>query len=221
VSQDLLATLLDAARAAGAEQADALLVRSASLAVQRRLGAIEQLERSEGVDLGLRVFLGNRMAIVSGTDASRAGFAALAERAVAMARVVPADSFATLLDAPAPTSALPARALTPPPAQAREEGADAAAALAAARAEVARAAAEAEALRADAAGLRGKRDVAEGAVLQLQAALVDATDVASQLHSEALEGGTALTALRAQLQARGGAAVSLCLSRADRAQCVR
>jgi PmbA protein len=73
--------------------------------VQRRLGAIEQLERSEGVDLGLRVFLGNRVAIVSGTDASRAGFAALAERAVAMARVVPEDSFATLLDAPAPPSA--------------------------------------------------------------------------------------------------------------------
>jgi hypothetical protein len=105
VSQELLGALLDAARAAGAEQADALLVRSASLAVQRRLGAIEQLERSEGVDLGLRVFLGNRMAIVSGTDASRAGFAALAERAVAMARVVPEDGFATLLDAPAPASA--------------------------------------------------------------------------------------------------------------------
>ena len=105
MSQDLLGALLDAARAAGAEHADALLVRSASLAVQRRLGAIEQLERSEGVDLGLRVFLGNRVAIVSGTDASRTGFAALAERAVAMARVVPEDGFATLLDAPAPRSA--------------------------------------------------------------------------------------------------------------------
>ena len=105
MSEDLLGALLDAARAAGAEQADAILVRSASLAVGRRLGEIEQLERSEGVDLGLRVFLGNRVAIVSGTDASRAGFAALAERAVAMARVVPEDSFATLLDAPAPVSA--------------------------------------------------------------------------------------------------------------------
>lgn len=107
MSQDLLGALLDAARAAGAEQADAILVRSASLDVQRRLGAIEQLERSEGLDLGLRVLLGNRVAIVSGTDASRAGFAALAGRAVAMARVVPEDGFATLLDAPPPADAAP------------------------------------------------------------------------------------------------------------------
>jgi len=105
MSESVLAALLDAARRAGAEQADALLVHSASLAVQRRLGAIEQLERSESTDLGLRVFLGNRVAIVSGTDASPSGFAALAERAVAMARVVPEDSHATLLDAPSPMDA--------------------------------------------------------------------------------------------------------------------
>lgn len=104
---DVLAALLGAARKAGAEQADALLVHSTSLAVQRRLGAIEQLERSESTDIGLRVFLGNRTAIVSGTDASPAGFAALAERAVAMAQVVPEDKFAVLLDAPAPIDAAP------------------------------------------------------------------------------------------------------------------
>lgn len=103
-SQDLLGALLDAAKRAGAEQADALLVRSASLAVQRRLGAIEQLERSEGVDLGLRVFVGQRVAIVSATEARPEGFAALAERAVAMARIVPEDRFAQILDAPAPTA---------------------------------------------------------------------------------------------------------------------
>ena len=105
--QEVLGALLDAARKAGAEQADALLVHSASLAVQRRLGAIEQLERSESTDIGLRVFLGNRMAIVSGTDASPSGFAALAERAVAMAQVVPEDNFAVLLDAPSPIDAAP------------------------------------------------------------------------------------------------------------------
>lgn len=103
--QDLLGALLDAAKRAGAEQADALLVRSASLAVQRRLGAIEQLERSEGVDLGLRVFVGQRVAIVSATEARPEGFAALAERAVAMARIVPEDRFAQILDAPAPSMA--------------------------------------------------------------------------------------------------------------------
>ena len=105
MTRSTIEALLDAARAAGAEHADALIVHSASLAVQRRLGAIEQLERSESTDLGLRVFLGNRVAIVSGTDATRSGFAALAERAVAMARVVPEDALATLLDAAAPMDA--------------------------------------------------------------------------------------------------------------------
>lgn len=102
-----LAALLDAAKRAGAEAADALLIHAASLAVQRRLGAIEQLERSESVDIGLRVFLGRRVALVSGTDADPRGFAALAERAVAMARVVPEDRFAAILDAPAPADAAP------------------------------------------------------------------------------------------------------------------
>ncbi len=100
--QDILGALLEAARRAGADQADALLAQGASLGVSRRLGAIEELERSESVDLGLRVFLGARIAIVSGTDASPAGFAALAERAVAMARVVPEDRFTTIADAPPP-----------------------------------------------------------------------------------------------------------------------
>ena len=94
--QDLVA----AARRAGADAADALLVSSASLSVQRRLGKIEQLERAEGFDLGLRVFIGKQQAIVASTDASPRGFAALAERAVAMARVVPEDPHAGLPDAP-------------------------------------------------------------------------------------------------------------------------
>ncbi len=94
-----LATLQDlvaAARKAGADAADALLVSSASLSIQRRLGKVEHLERAEGFDLGLRVFLGHQQAIVSSSDPSPKGFAALAERAVAMARVVPEDSNAGL-----------------------------------------------------------------------------------------------------------------------------
>jgi PmbA protein len=101
---DTLQDLVAAARRAGADAADALLVSSASLSVQRRLGKIEQLERAEGFDLGLRVFIGppgnQRQAIVASTDASPRGFAGLAERAVAMARVVPEDSYAGLPDAP-------------------------------------------------------------------------------------------------------------------------
>ena len=101
MTTDRSATLQDlvaAARRAGVDAADALLVSSAALSVQRRLGKIEQLERSEGFDLGLRVFVGKQQAIVSSTDPEPKGFSALAERAVAMARVVPEDPFAGLPD---------------------------------------------------------------------------------------------------------------------------
>jgi PmbA protein len=95
---DRLADLVAAAKRAGADAADALLVNNTSLSVTRRLGRIEQLERAEGFDLGLRVFVGKRQAIVSSTDPDPKGFAALAERAVAMARVVPEDPFGGLPD---------------------------------------------------------------------------------------------------------------------------
>lgn len=93
---DTLGALIDAARRAGADSADALLVKNASLSVSRRLGKIEQLERAEGFDIGLRVFIGQRQAMIASTDAEPRGFEKLAERAVAMARVVPEDPFAGL-----------------------------------------------------------------------------------------------------------------------------
>ena len=96
---DRLADLVAAALAAGADAADALMAESASLSVTRRLGKLEQLERAEAIDIGLRVFVGGSQAIISSSDANPAGFARLAEQAVAMARVVPADPFAGLLDA--------------------------------------------------------------------------------------------------------------------------
>jgi PmbA protein len=96
---EMLDALVAAARAAGADAADALLVQGTSLSVSRRLGAVEHLERAEGFDLGLRVFVGKRQAIVSSTDPDRAGFATLAERAVAMARAVPEDRFSGLPEA--------------------------------------------------------------------------------------------------------------------------
>ena len=96
---DRLANLVAAALAAGADAADALMAESASLSVTRRLGKLEQLERAEAIDIGLRVFVGGSQAIISSSDANPAGFARLAEQAVAMARVVPADPFAGLLDA--------------------------------------------------------------------------------------------------------------------------
>lgn len=99
---DLLADLIAKARAAGADAADAVLISGTSLGVQRRLGQTEHVERSEGRDLGLRVFLGQRAAIVSSSTMDPASFRDLADRAVAMAKVVPEDPFVGLADTAAP-----------------------------------------------------------------------------------------------------------------------
>jgi PmbA protein len=95
---DLAERLVAAARRAGADQADALAVRAVSLSVEVRDGGVEESQRSEGDDLGLRVLVGNKQAVVSTNDPDAGGFDALAERAVAMARVAPDDRFAGLAD---------------------------------------------------------------------------------------------------------------------------
>ena len=91
--------LVKAARAAGADAADAVALRGMSLAIELRDGKIEESERSEGDDLGLRVLVGRRQAVVSTNDIAEDGTAALVERAVAMARAAPEDKFAGLADA--------------------------------------------------------------------------------------------------------------------------
>jgi PmbA protein len=95
---DLLDQLIQRARKAGADQADALLYEGVSISHSQRLGKIEKLERSEGYDLGLRVLIGKRQAIVSSNDRSAPALAALVERALAMAKVVPEDEFIGLAE---------------------------------------------------------------------------------------------------------------------------
>ena len=95
---DLTLALLDAARKAGADSADALAVQGTSLSIEIRKGALEQAERSEGVEIGLRVLMGRRQACVSASDTSAATIQALAERAVAMAAEAPEDPNAGLAD---------------------------------------------------------------------------------------------------------------------------
>jgi len=92
----LTAALLDAARTAGADTADALAVSGASVSIDIRAGALEQAERSEATEVGLRVLIGGRQACVSASDISPATFARRAERAVAMAREAPEDPYAGL-----------------------------------------------------------------------------------------------------------------------------
>lgn len=95
---DLLSDLVAAARKAGADAADAVLIDSASLSVGMRLGALERLERAESGDVGLRVLIGRRQAFVSSSDRSKAALAELVGRAVAMARAVPEDPYCGLAD---------------------------------------------------------------------------------------------------------------------------
>src|SRR5216683_2212174 len=95
---DLLQDLVARARKAGADAADAVLFNGVSLSHARRLGKVEKLERSESQDLGLRVLVGKRQAMVSSSDRSPAMLAELVERTLAMARAVPEDPFCGLAD---------------------------------------------------------------------------------------------------------------------------
>jgi PmbA protein len=101
MTQDLISLLDDCirrARALGADAADALAFDSQSVSVARRLDKPERLERSEANDLGLRVLIGRRQAIVSSSDRSKAALDDLVSRAVAMARAVPEDPHCGLAD---------------------------------------------------------------------------------------------------------------------------
>ena len=96
---DRLTDALAAAARAGADAADAVYSGDASTEVSVRLGALEEIGRSEGEDIGIRVFVGDRSASVSTSDLSPRAVAAVVERAVAMAREAPADRWAGLAPA--------------------------------------------------------------------------------------------------------------------------
>ncbi|MDP2062185.1 MAG: metallopeptidase TldD-related protein [Phaeovulum sp.] len=97
--QDLTTALLAAAARAGAGAADAIAVDGRAVSIDVREGRLEQAERSEGVEIGLRVLIGGRQACVSASDISATTMQEMAARAVAMAREAPPDPFAGLADA--------------------------------------------------------------------------------------------------------------------------
>jgi len=99
VDANLLADLMKWAKAAGADSAEAFYVHGESLAVAQRLGAREKLEGSEGRDLRLHVFIGQRSASVSSTDFAPKALRTLVERAVDMARAVPEDPYSGIAPA--------------------------------------------------------------------------------------------------------------------------
>lgn len=95
-ARDRAADLVASALKAGADAADALYVADAATGVQVRLGALEDVQRSEGEEIGLRVFVGTQSASASSSDLSAGALALLAERAVAMAGQAPEDPYAGL-----------------------------------------------------------------------------------------------------------------------------
>ncbi|HEX4097757.1 MAG TPA: DNA gyrase modulator, partial [Caulobacteraceae bacterium] len=96
MDEALLQDVVAKARAQGADAAEAVFAERRSLSVTVRLGALEEVEREESRDLGVRVFVGRRQATVSGSDVSAEGRAKLIERVVAMAKLAPEEPYAGL-----------------------------------------------------------------------------------------------------------------------------
>ena len=124
-ARDFAAALIDRARRAGADAADAVFSADASESVSVRLGKLEDVERSESEHISLRAFVGSRSASIGSSDLSDAALNELAARAVAMARLAPEDAYAglapeeLLLTAPPPALDL-ADSAEPSPAALRE-----------------------------------------------------------------------------------------------------
>lgn len=96
---DLVKDLIDKSLKAGADAADAIVFESISMGNSWRMGKLEDVDRSESQDLGLRVFIGKQQATVSSNDLSPRGIEPLVERAIAMAKLAPEDAFCGLAPA--------------------------------------------------------------------------------------------------------------------------
>jgi PmbA protein len=99
MDENMLHDMVAAALKNGADAAEVVSAERAALSVTVRLGALEEVEREESRDVGLRVFVGRRQASVSGSDVSREGRAKLVERVIAMARLAAEDPWAGLAPA--------------------------------------------------------------------------------------------------------------------------
>ena len=88
--------LLDQAKLMGADEADVIATKGQSLNVDVRQGALENADRAEGTEVGLRVLVSKRQAIVSSSDISEDTLQLMVERAIAMAKDAPEDKYAGL-----------------------------------------------------------------------------------------------------------------------------
>ena len=99
VAQERVSVLVDRARRAGADAADAVYLGDSSESISVRLGKLEDVERSESEHISLRVFVGGSAASIGSSDLADAALDELAARAIAMARAAPEDKFAGLAPA--------------------------------------------------------------------------------------------------------------------------
>lgn len=106
-AERILSQLLDVCAQNGATAADVSLGHSQDTRVEVQKGQLDTLERSESIGVSLRCFVGQRQAHVSGSDVSEAALADLADRCVAMAKVVPEDQYCGLADASELATELP------------------------------------------------------------------------------------------------------------------
>ena len=104
---DFLADLIAAARRAGADAADAVLLDHVSMSAAARMGRTEDIERAESSALGLRVLIGRRQAVASSSDRTPKALAELVARAVAMAKAAPEDPYCGLAAPEAVTDRIP------------------------------------------------------------------------------------------------------------------
>ena len=95
-ARDQAVALVEQARRSGADAADAVYVGERSSSVTVRLGELEDVNRSEGEEIGLRLFVGDKSASVASSDLSQDALSALVERGLAMAREAPEDPYAGL-----------------------------------------------------------------------------------------------------------------------------
>lgn len=96
--EHLAGALLDAAKTAGADAADVVLMSGDSISIEVLDKKLEHAERAEGIDLGLRVMVGQKQANIASSDSRIETFAGIAERAIAMAKVAPDDPYAGLAE---------------------------------------------------------------------------------------------------------------------------
>lgn len=95
---DIVEELVKKAKKSGADDADAVSIKSDSTSVTTRFGKLEGVERSESANIGLRVLIGKKQSIVSSADMSLRALDELVERAVAMAKIAPEDKYTSLAD---------------------------------------------------------------------------------------------------------------------------